>query len=186
MRCSKGPFNLPISESGGSSCFPPPHHSTTMFERLLENFKLDVGSDTPKSVISLTNDEGYTYRLSLISPSILRTTLTGPDRPLPPHDNLVHPVDAIGFPSEIQRDDAQKKIRFSLADGRKVILTYKSDIELQVWEDLPGEKEQRMVFGTLPRRGYVLSEHGVTRYDRLVEGALHVGLGEKAAPMGMC
>jgi hypothetical protein len=153
-----------------------------MFERLLEDFNLDTESAGDKNVISLTNDLGYTFTLSLITPTILRTTLTGSDRPLPPHDNLVHPVTPIDLPADIQRDDAQKSIRFSLADGRKVILTYKSDLQLQIWEDLPGQAGERMIFGTLPRRGYVLSEHGICRYDRLIEGALHVGLGKRLAP----
>ncbi|KAJ9119022.1 hypothetical protein QFC22_003511 [Naganishia vaughanmartiniae] len=161
-----------------------------MFERLLEDFDLrEVTSDA----ITLVNKHGYVYTLSLAKtfPLILHTTLTGPDRPLPPQTNVVKSLVelTVPLPSSLTRDDEHKVIQFQLADGKRVTLDYSSDIYLQVTESLVDEdgdqQDKRLVFGTVPRRGYVLSEHGITRYSRYVEGNINVGLGEKAAPLDL-
>lgn len=160
-----------------------------MFERLLEDFDLrEVSSDA----ITLANKLGYVYTLSLAQsfPPILHTTLTGPDRPAPPQTNLIKTSTELNVPlsTSLDRDDKSKTIRFELADGKQVTLNYSSDISLQVTESLIDEdgdqQDKRLVFGTVPRRGYVLGEHGIIRYSRYIEGSISVGLGEKAAPLG--
>ncbi|KAJ9092849.1 hypothetical protein QFC19_008573 [Naganishia cerealis] len=161
-----------------------------MFERLLEDFDLrEVSSDA----ITLANRHGYVYTLSLAVafPPILHTTLTGPDRPAPPQTNLVKSSAElrVPLPSALNRDDSNKAIRFQLADGKQVILDYSSDICLQVTESLVDEdgdqQDKRLIFGTVPRRGYVLGEHGIIRYSRFIDGNIHVGLGEKGAPLDL-
>ncbi|KAJ9092798.1 hypothetical protein QFC21_006674 [Naganishia friedmannii] len=161
-----------------------------MFERLLEDFDLRKVSN---DAITLHNKLGYVFTLSLAKsfPPILHTTLAGPDRPIPPQTNLVKNSAelTVPLPSLLDRDDERKIIRFELADGKQVTLDYSSDIFLQVTESLVDEdgdqQDKRLVFGTVPRRGYVLGEHGITRYSRLIEGSIHVGLGEKGAPLDL-
>lgn len=160
-----------------------------MFERLIEDFDLQGIS---QDAISLKSKTGYVYNLSLASsfPPILHTTLTGPDRPLPPQANVIKTPEefTVPLPSSLEHDKASKVITFELADGKKVTLDYSSDIHLRVTESLVDEdgdqQHERLVFGTVPRRGYVLGEHGIIRYSRLIEGNIHVGLGEKGAPLG--
>jgi hypothetical protein len=160
-----------------------------MFERLLENFDVQAIS---KDAITLINDLGYTYDLSLAAsfPPTLHTTLTGPDRPLPPQSNVIKSPEqlTVPLPDSLDHDKASKVVTFELADGKKVTLNYASDIHLQVTESLVDEdgeqNDEKLVFGTVPRRGYLLGEHGMIRYSRLIEGNLHVGMGEKGAPLG--
>jgi hypothetical protein len=160
-----------------------------MFERLLENFEVQAIS---KDAITLVNNLGYTYELSLSSsfPPTLHTTLTGPDRPLPPQSNVIKNPEqmTVPLPDSLKHDKASKVITFELADGKKVTLDYSSDIHLRVTESLVDEdgdkNDEKLVFGTVPRRGYLLGEHGMIRYSRLIEGNLHVGMGEKGAPLG--
>lgn len=160
-----------------------------MFERLLENFELQAIS---QDAITLVNNLGYTYELSLASayPPTLHTTLTGSDRPLPPQSNVIKSPEAftVPLPDSLKHDKASKVVRFGLADGKRVTLDYSSDIHLRVTESLVDEdgeqNDEKLVFGTVPRRGYLLGEHGMIRYTRLIEGNLHVGMGEKGAPFG--
>lgn len=160
-----------------------------MFERLIEDFDLQ---EISQGTISLKSKTGYVYNLSLASsfPPILHTTLTGPDRPLPPQANVIKSPEDFSVPlsSTLKHDKASKVVTFDLADGKKVTIDYSSDIHLRVTESLVDEdgiqQEERLVFGTVPRRGYVLGEHGIIRYSRLIEGNIHVGLGEKGAPIG--
>lgn len=160
-----------------------------MFERLLEDFQVQTISN---DAITLINNHGYTYKLSLASafPPTLHTTLTGPERPLPPQSNLIKDPEQfkVPLPQSLRHDEKTKTITFKLADGKKVALDYSSDVHLQVTESLINEDgeqdDERLVFGTVPRRGYLLGEHGMIRYTRLIEGNLHVGMGEKGAPLG--
>ncbi|GHJ88992.1 hypothetical protein NliqN6_5394 [Naganishia liquefaciens] len=160
-----------------------------MFERLLEDF--DV-KDISQDAIALVNKQGYTYELTLASsfPPILHTTLTGPERPRPPQSNIISPEHwKAPLPASLRHEKGSKIVTFELADGKKVTLDYSSDIHLRVTESLVNEDgeqdDERLVFGTVPRRGYVLGEHGMIRYSRLIEGNLHVGLGEKGAPLDL-
>lgn len=159
-----------------------------MFERLLEDFDVQ---EISKDAITLVNKQGYTYELSLATsfPPILHTTLTGPERPLPPQNNVIDPQHwKAPLPTVLHHDKDSKVVTFELADGKKVTLDFASDIHLRVTESLVNEDgeqdDERLVFATVPRRGYVLGEHGIIRYSRLIEGNLHVGLGEKGAPLG--
>jgi hypothetical protein len=144
---------------------------SNMFERLIEDFDLQKIS---KDSISLKSKTGYNYNLSLASvfPPILHTTLTGPDRPLPPQANVIKASEefTVPLPSSLKHDKISKIITFELADGKKVTLDYSSDVHLRVTESLVDEdgdqQDERLVFGTVPRRGYVLGEHGIIRYSR--------------------
>jgi hypothetical protein len=163
-----------------------------MYERLLLDFELD-NSTTDDNIIRLKNPEGYIWTLTLITPLIFRVTVDGPDRPLPPHDNFVRPLPAPLPFLELKHSsdgDDRKTISFSFPGGTKhLLIDYTRDIVLSITETLVGlpegdERRNKLMYQTLPGRGYCLGEHGVVRYDRVVDGSIHMGLGEKAAPIG--
>jgi hypothetical protein len=157
-----------------------------MHERLLKHFELVSDCD---NTIVLKNKQDFTYTLSLFTPVAFRVTLSGPDRPLPPHDNYAFPLPSpIAFEG-YESDPQSQTVRFTLGDGKRVRLNYTTDLILSVTEtlrDLPedDERRERLVYSTLPTRGYLLSEHGIMRYNRFVPETIHFGLGEKAAPLG--
>lgn len=159
----------------------------TMHERLLTDFQL---ISTANNTVVLRNDLDYNYTLALATGAVLRLTLTGPERRLSPHDNLIfklpeHPP----VLNSLKVNQSEKTLMFSLIDGKVVTLTWKKDIVLTVHEtldQLPQDdpRRNRLVYSTVPGRGYLLNEHGVTRYNKLVVGGIYLGLGEKAAPVG--
>ena len=163
-----------------------------MYERLLTDFELSPGKHG-ENIIRLVNPQGYTWTLSLVTELAFRITLEGPDRKLPPHDNFAQPLPLplpftnLKYGSE--HGDGKKEITFDFVSGQQLVIDYSYDIILAVYEtlhDLPEDdkRRKRLVYQTLPNRGFCLSEHGVVRYNRVLEGSLHMGLGEKAAPIG--
>lgn len=163
-----------------------------MYERLLTDFKLVSGEGDDENVIRLVNPEGYTWTISLITELAFRITLDGPDRKLPPHDNFAQPLPTPLPFSNLQLNDGgktKKEISFDFVSGQQLVIDYSYDIILNIYETLEGlpegdKRRRRLMYQTLPNRGYCLSEHGVVRYNRVLEGSLHMGLGEKAAPIG--
>lgn len=154
-----------------------------MFERLLEDFRLtSAGPD----VLVLTNAEGYVYELSLVNPTTLRQTLVGPDRPLPPQDNIISSSSRIVLPG-LSIDQEAQTASFTLPDGKNVILQWKvNNLNLAIYETFLSEiDEPRLVFSTLKHRGFLLSEHGIVRYDVLIPDSIRTGLGEKGAPLDL-
>lgn len=160
-----------------------------MIERLLEDFSLSTSSSS-RLVLTTTTPSSYTYTLTLVNPTTLRQTLHGADRPLPPQDNVLPGVSAQELPlAGLKVDEARKEATFRLHGGgardKRVVLRWSTSLSLNVFETLPGhEEEERLVFGTLNNRGFVLGEHGVTRYDWCVADAIRCGMGEKGAPLG--
>jgi len=151
-------------------------------------FTLKSGSSSPYP--------GFTYTVSFPLANALKVVLTGPDRPAPPHDNVilrseplsfnVVKVDArtctatLEFPSlgknSIDLDGAKRK--------REVRLDWSDSILLEIWEEIAAGKWVR-VCGDLPSRSYALTERGVMRHWWMERDNVHFGLGEKAAPLDL-
>ncbi len=153
-----------------------------MYERLLEDFALQGDAAASGSHITLTNPQGFTYTLSVFNPTTLRVALSGPDRPLPPNANITASSGSIKL-AGLEVDESTKHASFTLEDGKRVDLDWVESISLRVSETL-SDGTERSVFETLRNRGYLLSERGMISYNKLIVDAIHVGLGEKGAPIG--
>jgi alpha-glucosidase (family GH31 glycosyl hydrolase) len=136
--------------------------------------------DTITKSIQLTSQtkEGpVTFSFESIKPGIFRTRFTSPSHVLPPHRSILEPkVDASTSiitsketQSRIERDDVVATVTH---DGPPVV-------SIQ-WKDA-----NEILHSDLPDRSYVLDGPGTTHYTRHNRNALHIGLGEKAAPFDL-
>lgn len=173
-----------------------------IIERELTGFQLP--SDTAKagskvksfSLISSPEAvfKGFGFTLSFPLANAYRALLTGPNRPPPPHDNVVLPYDPLPF--EITALDEESKcavLRFPKIgpdhfDGanrtREVRISWVESIEVSIWESI-GDVEMTMLLSDIHTRSYALTEHGIMRHWSMDRTALHLGLGEKAAPIDL-
>lgn len=116
------------------------------------------------------------FRLEICRPGLFRTTFTAKTHPLPPFPSASKPkTNAIDF--ECQSND-------------RIGTIICNDIEARVdWTSAPivsiGFKHEEPLCTDLPFRSYVLDGEGVAHYTRFHRNSLHVGLGEKAAPMDL-
>ncbi|KAL7419629.1 hypothetical protein Q5752_005542 [Cryptotrichosporon argae] len=170
-------------------------------ERELSGFVLPA--DAPKAGATVTSftlvggskasSAGFTYTLTFPLGNALKILLTGPNRPAPPHDNVVLRAAPLEF--KVVALDAAKSIAtlaFPLAasplDGaaktREIRLDWSDSILLDVWEKGASGAYVR-VLGDLPARSYALTSHGIMRHWWIERDNLHLGLGEKAGPIDL-
>nr|POE59131.1 alpha-glucosidase [Quercus suber] len=119
-----------------------------------------------------------TFTFEVIKPGLFRTTFSSKSHPLPP------------FPAA-RRPATSKDLAYTRSQPlpRSTVLQtgpYTGTVE---WAGVPvvsiGFANQTPLYSDLPHRAYALDGPGVAHYTRYFRGSLHVGLGEKAAPMDL-
>lgn len=139
------------------------------------------GSPTSESPsIHLKGDEqsGHVdFTFEAIKPGLFRTTFSSQSHPLPPFPSASKPAVDI---SALEINDVGPKCKTFHVGG----------IEAKVeWDHAPivsiGFINEAPLHTDLPLRSYVLDGPGIAQYTRYFRNSLHVGLGEKAAPMDL-
>ncbi|KIR27982.1 glicosidase, partial [Cryptococcus deuterogattii LA55] len=172
-------------------------------ERELSGFQLIISpsigdSITSFSLVSSAESiyKNFTYRISFPLPNVYRILLTGPDRTRPLQDNVVLAPSESKF-KVIALDTAKCEATFDFPsptseslDGaerrrRQLHLSWKEHIILTTYETFLSTGQQFRLLGDLPNRSYALTEHGVMRHWWVETDNLHLGLGEKAAPLDL-
>ncbi|KAM0812766.1 putative Glycoside hydrolase family 31 N-terminal domain-containing protein [Seiridium cardinale] len=121
------------------------------------------------------------WTFEAIEPNVFRTTFTTPDHPLPP------------FPSARRPDLNSRKLNVEVKsnqDGKS--RTIRSDMVKAVvdWAGPPVvslflEGAEKPIHKDLAFRSYAIDDTGIAHYTTWKKDTLHVGLGEKAAPMDL-
>ncbi|KAK8861546.1 hypothetical protein IAR55_002368 [Kwoniella newhampshirensis] len=172
-----------------------------IIERELSGFRLPasppkVGSSLTSFTLKTPSSGPYcnfTYTLSFPLTNVYRILLTGPDRPQPPHDNVVLPPVSLQFKlTSLDEKECIATFDFPSSgpdafDGtgrkRELHLSWSEHLLLYVFEEVNGKNIR--ILGDLPNRAYALTEHGIMRHWWVEPDNLHLGLGEKAAPMDL-
>lgn len=127
----------------------------------------------------------FEYTISFPLENAVRVLLTGPDRPPPPHDNVILKSEPLAFTVSIDAKASQAVIPFPDSDGKKreLRLNWEDSVLLSIWED--GSSGWVRLCGDLSARSYALTEHGIMRHWWMERDAIHVGMGEKGAPLDL-
>ncbi|KAH9828116.1 glycoside hydrolase family 31 protein, partial [Teratosphaeria destructans] len=131
--------------------------------------------------IELRSEEGPEGPATLIFKSVkeglFRVTFFSDSHPLPPYPSARRPeLEFLGLRT-VESGDFAKTF-------------HRGDIEARIdWTDVPvvsiGYSGHPPLHEDLPHRSYVFDGPGVAHYSKYARGDLHVGLGEKAAPMDL-
>ncbi len=171
-------------------------------ERELSGFELEATVKAGSQVESFTLEtgpnavyQGFRYVLSFPLENAFKVVLTGPNRPQPPHDNIVLKSAPQTF-AITEIDTAKKTAVISFPkssssnahlDGsdktREIRLNWSDSVLLEVWESDNGEPKR--LCGDLPARSYALTSNGIMRHWWIERDNVHLGLGEKAAPIDL-
>lgn len=141
-------------------------------------------NDTKRASTDLTlksTDPGFDFQFSFraVRPGLFRTTFSSKSHPLPPHPSTPRPT----------ADLADVNISSQSATSQKTITV--GDVNASIdWSDAPVVSLQLAGQATpihrdLPFRSYVVNSNGIAHYTHYKRDTLHVGLGEKAAPMNL-
>lgn len=137
-------------------------------QKATQSSSVQLSSDSAKGLVS--------FSLEAVRPGIFRTRFTADSHVLPPHRSIQDPV--IEVEASIVNDDRSSSIESS---GVVATVTFSGPpvVSLQ-WKD-----SKEALHSDLPDRSYVFDGPGIAHYTRHDRHALHVGLGEKAAPMDL-
>ncbi|WVF67168.1 hypothetical protein IAT40_001914 [Kwoniella sp. CBS 6097] len=163
----------------------------------LKDASLKPGASITSFALQTSNDgpyKNFTYTLSFPLANVYRILLTSPDRPQPPNDNIVLPLKPVSFKlTSLDAKASEATFDFpSIGEGadfdqsdkkRSIHLKWNEHITLTVYEEVDGKKVR--VIGDLPNRSYALTERGIMRHWWVEPDNLHLGLGEKAAPLDL-
>ena len=123
-------------------------------------------------------DDKFDFTFEAVRPNLFRTTFTSKTHPLPPYSSI----------SQQKRIDS-KLHRFEL--GKSSCSFDTGDVTASIeWSHAPvvslrwGDSNE-LLHSDLPFRPYVVDGSGIAHYMQHDRDALHVGLGEKSAPMDL-
>ncbi len=127
---------------------------------------------------STDGDTSFQFTFEAIRPGLFRTTFSSKTHPLPPHPSCPRPEVLSGFLPISESATSQESI---CAAGVKATVEWSGApiVSLQ----LPGQ--DKPIHRDLDFRSYCVDSTGIAHYTRYKRDTLHVGLGEKAAPMNL-
>lgn len=129
---------------------------------------------------SKQHETDYDFSFEALRPGLFRTTFVSKEHRLPPHRAAPVPSRKLGNSKwTIDRAENVKTIH---VDGVSAKVDW-SDGPPLVSITLPNQEAP--IYTDLPNRSYVADGPGIAHYTRYNNKTLHLGLGEKPAPMDL-
>lgn len=160
------------------------------YERVPKHYELSAeisGTGTEKkpslSLVSVggNSDEKCYFGFEALRPNVFRTTFTSSQHPLPPHPSATRPEPAFGSTSPEINIDAVGHFQTIKFGDIKTVISWSNSPAVSIFLD----GQQKPLHRDLDFRSYALDGTGVAHYLVHKVDTLHVGLGEKAAPMDL-
>lgn len=152
-----------------------------MLEHVPSGYQAAAATVSSNTSVELQSNSGFVFTFDALRPGLFRTTFTSPKHLLPPHRATAVPGKTIGDTnaSLVSSSSTSKALA---VDGVTANVEWEGGVPL-VSITLPGQKTP--IHTDLPNRSYVADGPGVSHYTRYNNGTLHLGLGEKPAPMDL-
>lgn len=130
-------------------------------------------------LLSGDGDSRFKFAFETLRPGLFRTTFSSKTHPLPPHPSTPRLASAFGdLKVSSTSTGTQKTVRIG-----NVVATIDWSGPPLVSLQLEGQRTP--IHRDLEHRSYVVDGTGIAHYTRYKRDTLHVGLGEKAAPMNL-
>ena len=172
---------IPLLDPAIVFTMPQREYVPRSYEIVQENGYLGKIKPVSTDLKLRSTDPGFDFHFSFqaLRPGLFRTTFSSTSHPLPPHPSTPRPTADLGNLYVASESTGSRK---SISVG---------DVEAIVdWTDAPvvslqlaGQKTP--IHRDLPFRSYAVDSNGIAHYTHYKRDTLHVGLGEKAAPMNL-
>jgi alpha-glucosidase (family GH31 glycosyl hydrolase) len=142
-----------------------------------------ASTDTDQLQVNLraeTKDNSFQFSFQTIRSNLFRTTFTSKEHPLPPHPSAPLPAVHTNGADAAASTPTPTSKRISIGDVVAVV-----DWSGAPLVSLSFANSDVPIHQDLPFRSYVVDGPGIAHYTRYNRGTLHLGLGEKAAPMDL-
>ncbi|KAI0167565.1 family 31 glycosyl hydrolase [Pestalotiopsis sp. NC0098] len=146
-----------------------------------EHVQNDVFIELQSIKTDVAGGLSHHWTFEAVGPNIFRTTFTTPDHPLPPFPSVRKPEPAWGkvVPKVTHGHDGTSRVIRCGKVQATVEWTGAPSVSLHLdGVDAPVHRD-------LPFRSYAVDGNGIAHYTAWKKDTLHVGLGEKAAPMDL-
>lgn len=154
-------------------------------ERIPASWATGVQSSDTGPSISLENGETdlpFKFTFEALRANVFRTTFTSDTHPLPPYPSAPRMEKKIENASISIESPSPTSKKIQIGDiVANVDWTESSPLVTVAYTD----NQETPLLQDVPHRGYVVDGSGIAHYSRYNRGTLHVGLGEKAAPMDL-
>ncbi|KAL6704876.1 hypothetical protein ACN47E_007559 [Coniothyrium glycines] len=141
----------------------------------------NVTTSTSTDVKLQSRAGGFNFAFEALRPGLFRTTFTSSKHLLPPHRAAQVPERTINK-SNLQSITSTSTSKSFIIDGVTASVDWATGLPL-VALTLPGQ--QAPIHADLPNRSYAADGTGIAHYTKYNFGTLHLGLGEKPAPMDL-
>lgn len=138
-------------------------------------------TSTPGSLSLATkvDDVEFHFNFTPVRPNIYRTSFTSESHPLPPHPSIQRATPEISQSEILVKQESSSQI-VELGDVTAKVEWREAPIVSLSWT-----RSGETLHADLPFRSYAVDGTGVAYYSQHDRNALHVGLGEAAAPMDL-
>ncbi|KAF4550594.1 putative glycosyl hydrolases family 31 protein 2 [Elsinoe fawcettii] len=144
-----------------------------------DDIKVGKGVGSGLALQTEVDGDGYQFDFKVIKPNLFRVSFHSSSHPLPPHPSIETPTTEVS-PEEVSSTRSGSKQTFEAGGITASVDWSGSPIVSLGWT---GSDEP--LHSDLPYRSYAVDGQGVAHYTRHDREALHVGLGEVAAPMDL-
>lgn len=140
-----------------------------------------TNEERPSVELSSSSDgTPFHFTFEAVRPNVFRTTYTSESHPLPPHPSV----------PRMETDLSEANVTVASTDKTKKIQIGNIHATVDFSGETPHlavgfEGQEKPIHQDVPNRSYTVDGPGVAHYTRYNRGTLHVGLGEKAAPMDL-
>ncbi|KAH6853129.1 glycoside hydrolase family 31 protein [Chaetomium sp. MPI-CAGE-AT-0009] len=122
----------------------------------------------------------FEFIFETVRPNVFRTTFRSETHPVPPYPSVPRMETKLdGVQSTVTSTDKSKKIQIGYLTANVDFAGETPLVSISI------EGQQFPILQDLPNRSYVVDGEGIAHYTRYNRKTLHVGLGEKAAPMNL-
>lgn len=140
-----------------------------------------LGTDPSVKLSGSDRELYFDFSFEAVRSNVFRTTFTSEAYPLPPHPSVPVPSpEFAGVKPDVSSSASTKKI--ALGDFEATVDWGTSTTPVV---SIFSRGSDKPLHTDIPHRSYTVDGHGVAHFTRYNRGTLHVGLGEKAAPMDL-
>lgn len=159
---------------------PQREYIPSVYKQLLANGHSNgVKSTSADLHLEATDGDAiFSFSFEALRPGLFRTTFSSKTHPLPPHPSTPKPTASFEVKPTVKTSESSQTI--IAAD---VIATVDWSGPPMVSLQLEGQKNP--IHKDLEFRSYAVDATGIAHYTRYKRNTLHIGLGEKAAPMNL-
>ncbi|KAI8942272.1 hypothetical protein NX059_000351 [Plenodomus lindquistii] len=151
-------------------------------EQVPHGYVAEPATSSSEPAVYLTSQSGdFNFSFEALRPGLFRTTFTSPQHVLPPHRAVQVPSRDLSNVQVTSHTSAELSKAFTVAQVTASV-DWASGLPLISLNLLD---QSIPIHSDLPNRSYAADGPGIAHYTKYNHGTLHLGLGEKPAPMDL-